>query len=1024
MEKYIPLHAHTCGGSVGDSILKTTEYVKKAKEYGLDALCITEHGSLASMYEFYNECKKHDIKPIIGCEVYETKNRLDKDKNSETSKRYNHLVLIAKNEKGMENLFRITNDAQINGFYYKPRTDIEFLKEHGEGIIALSACVAGKVPQAILNDDFELAKDAIQEYKEIFDEFYLEIQPGDFEEQRIVNSGLIELSEKTDTPLVVTNDVHYLNEDDHIPHDAHVKIARKMKYDDEMIYPDAVYWFMQYDDIIEAFNDSIDEDILIEAIQNTVHIAKQCNVKLSDKVYMPQFYKDNPEKEEYQLVKMCFEKLESIKNTLKDPAEYISRLLYELDTIIKLGFPGYFLMVHDFINHARKKGIAVGPGRGSVGGALVAYLLGISVADPIKYGLLFERFLSIHRKSTPDIDIDFDSERRAEMFDYAVAKYGVNNCALVSTFQMRKARAAIRDAARVLDLDLEIADRAAKLIPQVYYDDDGEKTTDLSVEESLQVVPELEEMAEEYPELFDMAAKISDVPSSTSIHAAGILVSPVDLTTRIPLVCSNKEGINATALNLDDAEDAGFVKFDFLSLASLSVYEKTQQDVGFHFDYMTNEFDDDKVWDLIGSKYTTGLFQISSRTYKSRMPRLKPRSIPELAACLALLRGPCISSGADKKYMEILEGKQEVDPIHPLYYEATKDTNGILLYQEQLMQIAVNFGFTLEEGYALMKVVSKKKIDKIKEFEDSFRSKAEEHGVPDEAMDRIWHVILDAGQYCFNASHATSYAILTYVSAYLKTYYPKEFLVNLLTNAYERKKKEEIKEALEDCRRLGFKFLPLDVNKSQWGFTIEEDMIRIGMCAIKGFGQKAANEIISKRPFKSFQDFIDRIAKGQCSKRSMIPGIFAGLFDCFDEDRKAIYEAYMEDRKEEPLEEITLQTGEKINVNSDIEEFENTILGGQYLSDLANSLESFNFREIKKNKIFEAEAFIKDIKKIKDRNNKQMAFLTLVTGDGYIDCTVFSQSYAKYKKVIKKNNMCMIKAKKDGDYSCIAREIS
>jgi DNA polymerase III subunit alpha len=707
MSGYIPLHAHTTEGSIGDSILKISEYVKKGKEYGLPALAVTDHGSLSAMYAFDAECRKNGIKPIIGCEVYETKDRLNKDKTDDSAKRRWHLLLIAKNNEGMENLLTIVNDAQMSGFYYKPRTDIKFLKQYGKGIIATSACVGSKISKAILNDDPEAAIRYIEEYKEAFDEFYLEIQPGTFEEQIIINEALVELAEYTNTPLIVTNDVHYLREEDYVPHDAHVKIARKKKFNDPMVYTDTIYWFMDRESVINAFNDTIPREILEEAVDNTLKVAENCNVKLSDKVHMPAFDTEGKGSEALVLAKRCFEALEKIKHTLADPAQYVTRLLYELETINELGFAGYFLMVEDFISYARSKGIAVGPGRGSVGGALVAYLLNISLADPIKYNLMFERFLSIHRKSIPDIDIDFDSSRRAEMFDYAVQKYGVDNCALVSTFQMRKARAAIRDAARILDIDLEIADKASKLIPKVYYGDDGEKETDLSIEDSLMVSSELAAMAEEYGELFEMAQRISDVPSATSIHAAGILVSPIPLSRKIPLIRSNKEGVNATALNLSDAESAGFVKFDFLSLASLKVYEKTQMDVGYHFDVLTNNFDDEKVWDLIGSKYTTGLFQISSKTYKSRMPRLKPKSIPELANCLALLRGPCISSGADQTYMEILEGKRDIDPIHPLYYKATSDTLGILLYQEQLMEIAVNFGFTLEEGYKLVKTVAK-----------------------------------------------------------------------------------------------------------------------------------------------------------------------------------------------------------------------------------------------------------------------------------------------------------------------------
>lgn len=1022
MSYYIPLHAHSATGSIGDSILKISDYVKKAKEYGLPAVALTEHGSLASIYNFYYCAKENGIKPIIGCEVYESLDRLNKDKKSENASKMWHLVLLAKNNEGLKNLIKIVNDAQLNGFYYKPRTDMNFMKKHGKGIICLSGCVGGKIPQAILNNNKEAALKYIKEYKDVFDEFYLEIQPGTFEEQLIVNQSLIELSEETDTPLIVTNDIHYLNQEDYVPHDAHVKIHRKKKMDDELVYADTIYWFMDRDAIISAFRDTIPKDVLNKAIKNTVLVAEKCEVNLDSAVKMPRFNVDEKHSEHFLLTQKTFKALENIKHTLDDPAKYVERLLYELDVIHELGFSGYFLIVEDFIRYARDNGIAVGPGRGSVGGSLVAYLLGITLADPIKYDLLFERFLSKHRKSVPDIDMDFDSEMRDKMMNYAVKKYGENNTALVSTLQVRKARGAIRDTARVLGIDLDTADTVAKLIPQIYYDDSGEKMTDLSIEDSLKAVPELKKMYEAYPELFDMASKISDIPYTTSIHAAGMIISPEDLTDKLPLIRSNKEGIRATALNLEDAEKAGYVKFDFLSLASLNVYEKTQQDTGYRFDVLTNDFDDEKVWDLIGSRYTTGLFQISSQTYKTRMPRLKPRSIPELAACLALLRGPSISSGADKIYVDILEGRREIDPIHPLYYKATKNTNGILIYQEQLMELAVNFGFTLEEGYDLVKIVAKKHVDKLKAFKDEFFKKAEEKSVSVEITEKIWKIIVHSGQYLFNRSHALTYSILTYISAYLKTYYPKEFLVNLLTNAYERNKKEEIKESLMDFRRYGIKFLPLDINKSKWEFSIEGDKVRIGFCAVKGLGKIAAEEIMKKRPFDSLNDFLDRIERNKCSKRNIIPLIFSGAFDEFS-NRKMIYQKFMKSRKEEPVEVIQLQSKEKFKADDAISVFENILLRGEYLSDPANYLEEINFESIRKNQTFKTEAHIKEIRKTKDRRNKEMAFITLATGDGYIDCIIFSNVYQKYKHSIHENNVIEIKAKKVDDFSCIAQAI-
>lgn len=1027
---FIPLHAHSSQGSIGDSILKVPDYIAKAQEYGLPALALTDHGSMASMYSFNEACKKSGIKPIIGCEVYETPDREDRDSKSPGARDRKHLVLLASTDEGLKNLLAIVNDAQLDGFYYKPRTDLAFMKKHGKGIIALSACVGGKIPQQILEENLEGARASIEEYKDAFDEFYLEIQPGDFEEQHVVNKALLELSRETDTPLVVTNDIHYLRAKDSVAHDAHVKIGRKMKFSDPQVYPDSCYWFMDRQTIIDSFDGTIPKNTLEDALDNTAIIADRCNVTLHEAAYMPRFLDGTTSEESRVLAEQCFAKLNEISTSLSDPSSYMSRLLYELDTIDELGFSGYFLIVQDFLLFAKREGIATGPGRGSVGGSLVAYLLGITLADPVKYDLMFERFLSKHRKGFPDIDMDFDSERRGEVMDYAVEKYGEDNCALVSTFMMRKARTAIRDTARILDIDIRIADQIAKLIPQVYYGDDGEKSVDLSIEESLEVVPELRQLERKYPQLFDMASKLSDVPSSASIHAAGVIVSPVSLVDKIPLIKSNKEGVNATALALKEAEAAGFIKFDFLSLASLNIYDKTQNDVGFTFDVLSSKFDDPKVWKLIGSSDTTGLFQISSKTYKSRMPRLKPKSIPELAATLALLRGPCISSGADKRYMEILEGKDQVDMIHPIYYAVTKETLGIVLYQEQIMELAIRFGFSSEEGYQLVKAISKKKMSLIEALEDKFRTNAKALNVDDYSTDRIWETILDAGKYSFNRAHAATYGILSYISAHLKAHYPKEFLKNLLTNAFNRSKKEEVVDAVNDCRRLGFQFLPPDANKSEWDFTIEDGKIRMGFCSVKGFGNKAAEEVILKRPYTSFSDFHDRVQKNQCTKRSIIPAIFAGVFDSItDSDperslRGELYESYCEMRKEDALEEIVLQSKERFGPHDDISVLEKIFFGAEFTSSRLNDLDSSGFLEEPINASVTLKGSFDKVSRLRTEQGKTYVNTTLYSGDGIIDCLVPHKVLKTYTKLIKRNNQVLLKAKKREDRYVIVTSVT
>lgn len=1025
---YIPLHVHTASGSIGDSILKISDYVNRGKHLGLTHLGISNHGSMIDMYDFYEECCKANIVPIIGCEVYVTDDRLS------NNKKYNHLVLIAKNEVGLKNLLHITTDAQLNGFYYKPRTDYSVLKDHGKGLIALSACVAGKIPEMIYSLKDETSDEVIEKvynsliaeinfFKKHFDDFYLELQPGDFEQQQFVNEMLVSLAEDTLTSLVVTNDVHYLNAEDWVAHDIHVKMARSKKIDDPCVYPDQCYYFQTHKEVQSSFP-TLNQEVVKTAINNTIVIAESCSLSLKrDELFMPQFKVPFPYAEDAYLAHIVCKRLQQIEEHLSDHTRYYERMVYELEVIKELQFSGYFLTVRDFVQYAKDNHIPVGPGRGSVCGSLVAFLCGITEVDPIKYDLLFERFLSIHRKgSIPDVDLDFSAEKRQFMFEYAVRKYGTERCALVSSFTMRKAKTALRDTARVLKIDSEIADEAAKLIPEVYYDEEGEKSTDLSIEDSLKIVPRLAELRDNYPKWFEMAMKLEDLPKSTSIHPAGTLVSPVNLIDYIPLIKPNTPIINATALNLNAAEKAKFVKFDFLSLATLAVIDQTENDVDYHFDFVQNEYDDEGVWDLIGSKFTTNLFQISSKTYRERMHRLKPKTIKQLAACLALVRGPCISSRADEAYMQILEGKKAVEKLHEFYDKATESTLGILLYQEQLMQIAVNFGFSLEEGFKLMKAVAKKKIDLIKSYEEQFRMYADLNEVPIAIQDRIWQIIVDAGLYCFNESHAVAYAMLCYQSAYLKYYFPLEYMKNALTNAFLRG--ESTEETVQECRRLRIPFLPLDVNISSWEFVLEEDSIRIGMCAIKSFGETAARAVINNRPFENLSDFLDRVPKKDCSKRAIIPAIFVGLYSSFNEDRLAVYHDFCAYRKEEPLKLIKLQgNNDTFKVTDSYESIEVLIMTTAMISSSVNQLEPIGFDNLSIGTNFATEGFIRKVKKHKDKNGNEMAFLTIETGDGHIECVMFHEGYSNYKTLCKKNMRCVIFGKKNKESSCIISKL-
>lgn len=1034
--KYLSLHLHTIK-SIGDSIVTIDRLINKAKEIGLNALSITNHGTMSDVFEFYSKCKKENIKPIIGCEVY-----VRKQSDEEKEKRYEHLVLIAKNQNGYKNLLKIHNYGQLTGFYYKPLVDDFILKAYGDDIIALSACVGGKIPKMILEatqceteeESASLANnivETINEYKSYFDEFYLEVQPGNFEEQRIVNQYLEYFAQATNTPMVVTNDVHYIDAEDYKTHNVHV-CAEKKKDVTELVYPDKCYYVMTNEELYSAINLSTSTlDTCLSNIQHIVDQIEDYNI-IPDKINMP-LYNKLPLgfTEDTYLEKICFDKLNLISMHIQDPAEYTERLIYELDTIRKLNFSGYFLVVKDYIDEARSRDIEVGPGRGSVCGSLVAYLTEITKVDPIRFGLLFERFLSEHRTSPPDVDTDFASEGRDEIFNYVVDTYGKDNCALVSTFSLRKSKSALKDTGRVFGIDAEIYEYVAKLIPEVYYmdDEDGntEKKTDLSIEESIEIVDELKEYADKYPEWFEAAIKLSNIPKATSVHAAGTLISPVPLGDYIPLIKSKHETINATALNLGDAETAGFIKYDFLGLATLGVNAKIKQMLGIKdvYEFVGENYDDPAVWKVIGSKYTAGLFQISSPTYRQRMGRLAPTTIEQLAACLALVRGPCIASKADQKYMNIVEGKEEIELIHPIYDRVTAETNGILLYQEQFMQIFVDMGFSTEESYIAMKAAAKKKTDKLKEYEIEFMARAKTFDMSEDVAKRIFKILVDTGLYSFNKSHAIAYAILCYITGFFKVYYPREFMAASLTNAYERK--EEVKDLIADCRRMGIKFLPVNANISEWNFTLENETdIRIGFSAVKSLGYGAYEQFKTHRPFTSLEDVMNKVIKKECNRKAIMASIFTGAFADFTESKVSAYNEYCKivKDKEIALDFAVQGVKERVSIYSDDSEFEDIFFGAELISDPINNFELVGIDEIRVGASFNIMGIYDKIKKHKTKGKQeQMAFFDIRTGDGTLECTIFPRQYETYKKCIKKGMACTFNLRKQEDDKFIVNSI-
>ena len=746
---YVPLHVHTSRNSIGDSILKLDDYIKKAKELGLKSLSVTGHGSLADMYDFYFKCLDNDIKPIIGCEIYLTPDMENKTKESETY----HMILLAKDNIGLKNLINIVSIASLDGFYKKPRVDLNYISQHNEGLICTTACVGGMLPQLILDKKEDEMVAHIEELKNVFgSNLYFEIQPGEFIDQITVNNKLIELSEQYNVPLVVTNDIHYLNADEFRIHDYHVRLGRKFTISDDLIYPDTCYYLMSYDELIDSLG-AYDPDVINQAIENTNIIAEQCSIEVKvEELNLPEFVCPEGYTPRTYIEHLCYKRLEEIKYLIKDPCQYVDRMHYELDTLEELGFTSYMLIMWDIYRYAREQDIMMGPGRGSVSGSVVAYLLQLVTIDPLKYNLLFERFTSKHRRgSVPDIDMDVPSQYREQMFKYVIDKYGIDHCAAVSTFTMRKAKSAVRDVCRLLEIDLETADKIAKLIPTVYYlDDDSEedKLVDLSIQEALDHVEELQVYEKIYPEVFDIAKKLEGLESSSSIHAAGTLITKDPVVETMPMIRQAKKELQATALELKACESVKGIKYDFLGLNTLDILIYCQELSGVKFDMEFDPCNDERIWELISSNKTTGLFQIGTDTYKKRMPRLAPKTIQELAACLALVRGPCISAGTDEVYMRIQEGLEEIHLIHPYYDDATKDTNGALIFQEQLMQVCINMGMSIEDGFKTMKFAAKKKFDKLKEAKETLYDNVK-GTISDDAFEAIFKIIVDAGKYLF-----------------------------------------------------------------------------------------------------------------------------------------------------------------------------------------------------------------------------------------------------------------------------------
>ena len=888
------LHVHT-EYSLLDGSNKIKEYVARVRELGMDSAAITDHGVMYGVIDFYREAKAAGINPILGCEVYVAPNsRFDREVGSD-EERYYHLVLLAENNQGYANLMKIVSLGFVEGFYYRPRVDKKLLRQYHEGIIALSACLAGEVPRYLTRGRYEEARQTALEYQEIFgkDNYFLELQDHGIPDQKLVNQQLLRMSEELHIPLAATNDVHYTYEGDVAAHDILLCIQTGKKLTDEnrMRYEGGQYFVKSPEQMAELF------PYALQALENTHKIAERCHVEIEFGVTkLPRFDVPSPYTSWEYLNKLCYEGLDERYGDRSE--ELKPRLEYELSTIQKMGYVDYFLIVWDFIRYARDHGIPVGPGRGSAAGSIVSYTLGITQLDPIRYNLLFERFLNPERVSMPDIDVDFCFERRQEVIDYVVRKYGKDCVAQIVTFGTMAARGVIRDVGRVMDLPYALCDSIAKMIPQ---------ELNITIDKALEMNRELKTLYdtdEKIKELINMSRRLEGLPRHTSMHAAGVVISQREVDEYVPLSRA-ADGTIVTQFTMTTLEELGLLKMDFLGLRTLTVIDNAvrlvAKDTGRKPDMLKIDYNDKAVLDSIGTGKTEGVFQLESGGMKNFMKELKPQSLEDIIAGISLYR-----PGPMDFIPQYIRGKNNPETITydcPQLQHILEPTYGCIVYQEQVMQIVRDLGgYTLGRSDLVRRAMSKKKAAVMAKERQNFVYGNEEEGVPgciangidEKTANKIYDDMTDFAKYAFNKSHAAAYALVAYQTAYLKYYYPVEFMAALMTSVIDNPPK--VAEYILTCRQMGIQILPPDINVGEAGFTVDGKNIRYGLSAIKSIGRPVIDAVVEERtlggPYRSLKDFIERLTGKESNKRTIENFIKSGAFDGLGGTRKQFMMVY------------------------------------------------------------------------------------------------------------------------------------
>lgn len=932
MKNFVHLHTHT-EYSLLDGACRVDKLISKVKELGMSAVAITDHGNMYGTIEFYKEAKKQGIKPILGCEVYMApRSRFDMEGRQDAEPA--HLVLLAKNNTGWNNLIKLVSSGFTEGFYYKPRVDMDILRQYSEGLICLSACLAGNIPRAIMAEDLDGARKYISSFVDIFgkENFFLELQDHDIPEQKQVNTRIITLAKEFGLDMVITNDVHYVNREDAEAQDVLlcVQTNRKVSDEDRMRFGTDQFYVKSADEMGSIFPN------MPELLENTVKIADMCNVEIEfGHFHLPKFPVETGEDSFLYLKRLCEEGLSQRYG--EDAHLHKDRLDYELETIKNMGYVDYFLIVWDFIKYAKDNGIMVGPGRGSAAGSIVSYVLRITDIDPIKYTLIFERFLNPERISMPDIDIDFCIERRGEVIDYVINKYGKDNVAQIITFGTLAAKQAIRDCSRAMDLPYAYADKIAKLIPN---------ELKMTIEKALEQQSELEDLYnsdEQVRKVIDIAKSLEGISRHSSTHAAGVVICGQPVTDYVPL--SRNGDVITTQYEKDTVEEMGLLKMDFLGLRNLTiiryVLDMIKQDTGEEIDLTKIDYESPEVYAMISDGNTDGVFQLESQGMRNFIKELKPQCLEDIIAGISLFR-----PGPMDQIPNYIKNKNNPDKVtykHPMLKPILEVTYGCMIYQEQVMEIVRQLaGYSLGRADLVRRAMSKKKFDVMEQERKNFiygiteedgtvsLDGAVRRGVDEKTANSIFDEMIDFANYAFNKSHAACYAVVAYQTAYLKYYYPLQFMAALMSSVLSYP--DKIYKYMLEAQRMGINLLPPDINKSFDGFTGDGGNIRFGLAAVKNVGHNVVADIVEERkngPFTSFMDFAKRMRDKDINKRTVECLIKVGVFDNLGNNRAQLLEAYerilnsLSDDKKRNLEGQMSLFGDAMIEEPEVEEFKN-----------------------------------------------------------------------------------------------------